>query len=679
MIHDLNLVAFLPLRHRQWDAELERAGVFDAGEMIRRESDRVTIEVEFPYPVRPDRDDGWRIREALAHVVFRAAPGDRFVFRRGGLSIEDYRIALNQLAATVRNASRRGLGSRYAARVATDEPAARGWKLQDTPNGRDDGARTVDEVLQQETAMSYPLPTNHVHAGYLALRLALAYRRGLAISGRLVHREDLAELLDAASRRFGVHAGNASKNTEAMVVAATAIAGLDFGEFDAWLARERERGICTTESRSPIYERAIVGPILAALPYLSDGRLNAARTWIATIQYEVARFRRRPVSGTTLHLYGGESRSVSTARDSFNSVGQRAFGSNTTGLGFFESRHSEGLWQLLSGAPRSRYQLFGLDRTIEEKLGLAGGHVAPYRYASSSWCWFEELVDFPVVRSLLEGAEPDLSWPRADAWHHHEWEIGEFVQWIERGVNGNKPPCLARSHVGGGLGAPEEHLYVPAVIKGVGADRGHCDGASASASGYEVAIRRPKGAPAQRWKWDRKGLVEEGVSVPVPDVPEAGLDPHIETEIDPEDGLAVRFRSRTGGTPQFYRWDFGDGETSRRREPRHRYKEPGTYVVNLTVGRRRPKATAVTATPIAVVRTLPEEPADPAPSPPSPSPEPEPEEAPRRVVITIDLPGESATEQLIRLAELVQGLSPDQIEALASVIDRARREEDKAA
>ncbi len=48
-------------------------------------------------------------------------------------------------------------------------------------------------------------------------------------------------------------------------------------------------------------------------------------------------------------------------------------------------------------------------------------------------------------------------------------------------------------------------------------------------------------------------------------------------------GLTVRFRITTSGTPTQYRWEFGDGDASRVAEPIHSYSQPGTYRVQVGV------------------------------------------------------------------------------------------------
>jgi len=51
------------------------------------------------------------------------------------------------------------------------------------------------------------------------------------------------------------------------------------------------------------------------------------------------------------------------------------------------------------------------------------------------------------------------------------------------------------------------------------------------------------------------------------------------------DGFNVTFQDTTSGGPTSWRWDFGDGRTSREQNPQHRYGRAGNYVVELTVRR----------------------------------------------------------------------------------------------
>ncbi len=52
--------------------------------------------------------------------------------------------------------------------------------------------------------------------------------------------------------------------------------------------------------------------------------------------------------------------------------------------------------------------------------------------------------------------------------------------------------------------------------------------------------------------------------------------------IDPDRRL-VAFQDATHGPVTFYRWEFGDGQTSTDRHPQHVYAKPGEYVVTLNV------------------------------------------------------------------------------------------------
>ncbi|RJP30406.1 MAG: PKD domain-containing protein [Phycisphaerales bacterium] len=51
----------------------------------------------------------------------------------------------------------------------------------------------------------------------------------------------------------------------------------------------------------------------------------------------------------------------------------------------------------------------------------------------------------------------------------------------------------------------------------------------------------------------------------------------------PSDDLTVHFKLRSSFVPKAYRWDFGDGQSLPIAEPVHRYREPGVYVVTLTI------------------------------------------------------------------------------------------------
>ncbi len=43
----------------------------------------------------------------------------------------------------------------------------------------------------------------------------------------------------------------------------------------------------------------------------------------------------------------------------------------------------------------------------------------------------------------------------------------------------------------------------------------------------------------------------------------------------------IRFSDQSGGSPQQWQWDFGDGSTSTRQNPEHTYAQPGNYTVRL--------------------------------------------------------------------------------------------------
>ena len=47
--------------------------------------------------------------------------------------------------------------------------------------------------------------------------------------------------------------------------------------------------------------------------------------------------------------------------------------------------------------------------------------------------------------------------------------------------------------------------------------------------------------------------------------------------------LKVLFLDQSTGPIQTWTWQFGDGRTSSQQNPEHKYKEPGTYIVSLTV------------------------------------------------------------------------------------------------
>ncbi|HOW05416.1 PKD domain-containing protein, partial [Methanospirillum hungatei] len=49
----------------------------------------------------------------------------------------------------------------------------------------------------------------------------------------------------------------------------------------------------------------------------------------------------------------------------------------------------------------------------------------------------------------------------------------------------------------------------------------------------------------------------------------------------------------SGGDPDVWFWDFGDGYTSWEENPVHRYQNPGTYKVGLTLSGKHGKGTVV--------------------------------------------------------------------------------------
>lgn len=51
----------------------------------------------------------------------------------------------------------------------------------------------------------------------------------------------------------------------------------------------------------------------------------------------------------------------------------------------------------------------------------------------------------------------------------------------------------------------------------------------------------------------------------------------------PEDNESVQFINQSTGPIMFYRWRFGDGAMSWRKNPTHTYKAPGEYAATLTV------------------------------------------------------------------------------------------------
>lgn len=47
--------------------------------------------------------------------------------------------------------------------------------------------------------------------------------------------------------------------------------------------------------------------------------------------------------------------------------------------------------------------------------------------------------------------------------------------------------------------------------------------------------------------------------------------------------LTVQFTDSSTGSPTSWKWDFGDGKTSREQNPEHKYNKAGNYTVSLKV------------------------------------------------------------------------------------------------
>jgi beta propeller repeat protein len=76
--------------------------------------------------------------------------------------------------------------------------------------------------------------------------------------------------------------------------------------------------------------------------------------------------------------------------------------------------------------------------------------------------------------------------------------------------------------------------------------------------------------------------------------------------------MKVQFTDKSTGTPKKWKWDFGDGTTSTKQNPTHKYSKAGTYTVNLTVKNAKGSNTAtkskyitVTAKPVAAFSASP--------------------------------------------------------------------------
>jgi PKD repeat protein len=68
--------------------------------------------------------------------------------------------------------------------------------------------------------------------------------------------------------------------------------------------------------------------------------------------------------------------------------------------------------------------------------------------------------------------------------------------------------------------------------------------------------------------------------------------------------LEVAFTDLSTGNPTAWEWDFGDGSTSAKQHPKHKYTEPGSYAVSLTVRNAAASATKTVPGYISVVTPL---------------------------------------------------------------------------
>lgn len=73
---------------------------------------------------------------------------------------------------------------------------------------------------------------------------------------------------------------------------------------------------------------------------------------------------------------------------------------------------------------------------------------------------------------------------------------------------------------------------------------------------------------------------DEEIIAPPPQKPAAALRTNVTTGDAP---LQIEFRDESSGEIKTYDWDFGDGESSSEKNPKHAYKNPGAYTVRLTV------------------------------------------------------------------------------------------------
>ncbi len=86
-----------------------------------------------------------------------------------------------------------------------------------------------------------------------------------------------------------------------------------------------------------------------------------------------------------------------------------------------------------------------------------------------------------------------------------------------------------------------------------------------------------------------------------------GTNPVVDFTADYQSGgapLTVRFTDLSGGSPNQWRWEFGDGKSSIQQNPTHTYTHPGTFRVQLTASGTN-VAGSLTRTGYIVVRDLP--------------------------------------------------------------------------
>nr|WP_319377587.1 PKD domain-containing protein [uncultured Methanoregula sp.] len=122
-------------------------------------------------------------------------------------------------------------------------------------------------------------------------------------------------------------------------------------------------------------------------------------------------------------------------------------------------------------------------------------------------------------------------------------------------------------------------------------------------TGY-ILVTPPDGAAAAQ----KAGLVPLLVNLsekigllattaPLPPAPVADFTADIRYGLAP---LTVQFTDTSTGSPRSWSWDFGDGNTSVRQNPRYTYSRPGNYTATLTVKNRGGSSTKTLADPVIV-------------------------------------------------------------------------------